>query len=207
MKLIISSTSPYARKIVILIKELGLESAFQFETLNPLKHSDALRKINPLSKVPALVTASGTLIVNSPVIARFIDDFAVSEHNKASLTRPSGIKLEQLMSLESLCDEMSVSAILWVMERARPREQQSDHWINRWQLGINTTLDYIEKIIETNSSQDETFHLGEIALVCALDYLAFRLGELNWLQQRPHLAAWLAIRHTRTSVIETKPAE
>jgi glutathione S-transferase len=54
MQLLYSTTSPYARKLRVIIAELGLGVTF-VETV-AMDNPPALRAANPLTKVPALIT-------------------------------------------------------------------------------------------------------------------------------------------------------
>lgn len=57
MKLIGSYTSPFVRKISILLLEKGIE--FEFVNEQPYNAENGVAQYNPLGKVPALVTDEG----------------------------------------------------------------------------------------------------------------------------------------------------
>ena len=57
MKLLASQTSPYARKLRVLAAELGLD--MPVVDTAPMEDGAALLAVNPLGKVPALVTGDG----------------------------------------------------------------------------------------------------------------------------------------------------
>src|SRR5690349_17625172 len=76
MQLIFAPPSPYSRKVRVMIAEKGLQQRFEFVQRAPFdKPADLLAK-NPLSKVPTLVTDSGEILFDSPVICEFIDGLA-----------------------------------------------------------------------------------------------------------------------------------
>jgi glutathione S-transferase len=47
--------------------------------------------------------------------------------------------------------------------------------------------------------------MAQIAVGCMLGWVDFRLGERNWRQGRPKLAAWEAAFAQRPSMLATKP--
>ncbi|MGC6745836.1 glutathione S-transferase N-terminal domain-containing protein [Escherichia coli] len=61
MKLVGSYTSPFVRKLSILLLEKGIT----FEFINELPHNadNGVAQFNPLGKVPVLVTEEGRMLV------------------------------------------------------------------------------------------------------------------------------------------------
>ena len=71
MKLVVSLTSPYARKIRIALAEKGLP--FTLEVDIPWLPETTVPSYNPLGKVPALVGDDGEVWYDSPVIALYLE--------------------------------------------------------------------------------------------------------------------------------------
>jgi len=71
MKLVGSKTSPYVRKIRVLLAEKQL--AFEFVEDNVWAPETKVPQWNPLIKVPALVLDDGEALFDSPVIAEYVD--------------------------------------------------------------------------------------------------------------------------------------
>lgn len=71
MKLIGSYTSPFVRKISVIL----LEKAIPFEFVNefPYHETNGVAQYNPLGKVPALVTDDGDCWYDSPIIAQYLE--------------------------------------------------------------------------------------------------------------------------------------
>ena len=79
MKLTFSPTSPYARKVRIAAIELGLVGKIEFvpTAVQPGKFNEEYsRDISPLRKLPALILDNGSTIVDSYVIAEYLDELA-----------------------------------------------------------------------------------------------------------------------------------
>ena len=78
MKLVISPASPFARKIRIAAMELGLFDKIEF--ISPIKaipvtpNDEYVQTVSPLRKIPALILDDGNVILDSYVIAEYLDE-------------------------------------------------------------------------------------------------------------------------------------
>ncbi|MCG8393274.1 MAG: glutathione S-transferase N-terminal domain-containing protein [Pseudomonadales bacterium] len=204
MKLFYSSTSPYARKVQMLAMELGIDAQLEQCELHPLKNARELATVNPLGKVPALVTPKGGLVVDSPVICAWLDNHAV-QLGKKTLLGESRERQQQIRELEALADGIMDPAFLLVMEAARPQQQQSTQWRQRWRDAIHRTLDYLDKERCRELSSGATVTLAELAMACALGYLDFRHTDMNWREGRADLSGWFDAIQQRHSFHATLP--
>ena len=202
MDLIVSPTSPFARKVQILAHEQGLASAITLRKLHPLEDAIELMAINPLGRVPALITDDQQLVVDSPVICSWLDNLAVAQ-GKASMLGGSREQQLGIQQGQALADGIMENAFLMVMERGRPDAQQSSFWQQRRTGAIARTLDYLEATLST--AIPDGVNLASIALACALGYLDFRHGSLPWRDGRPGLTAWFAQWESRESYRLTQP--
>lgn len=75
MKLIGSYTSPFVRKISILLLEKGIE--FEFVNEQPYNAENGVAQYNPLGKVPALVTDEGECWFDSPLLRSMSNSWAL----------------------------------------------------------------------------------------------------------------------------------
>ena len=71
MQLIGSTTSPFVRKIRVLLLEKSLP--FELVKESPWEPGNRVAEFNPLGKVPAFVTDEGEVLFDSPVIAAYVD--------------------------------------------------------------------------------------------------------------------------------------
>ena len=207
MTLFFSQTSPFARKVLICVKEQNLEDKVHMELVHPLKNTDQVRAVNPLGKVPALITGTGALIIESSLICQYLDDLAIQDFGeKMSLLKGKEISDNRIRQLEALSDGIMNVAYLLVMESLRSEKQQSEFWKQRWKDAIEHTLTYIEKKEFEQLDSDEN-HLGKIALASALGYLDFRLDSLNWRSGVSRLPSWFGDYSTRNSYQSTIPMD
>ena len=141
MKLIGSYTSPFVRKISILLLEKGIE--FEFVNEQPYNAENGVAQYNPLGKVPALVTDEGDYWFDSPIIAEYIELLGV-----APAMLPADPKTALVMKqIEALADGIMDAALTSVREQARPAAQQSENELLRQREKISRSLDMCEQLI------------------------------------------------------------
>ncbi|MEP3345033.1 MAG: glutathione S-transferase [Litoreibacter sp.] len=201
MKLFSSPTSPYVRKVLVLLRETGQMNDLEFDVVGgtPIDPGTMPRDLNPLGKIPALVLDAGQPIYDSRVICRFLDDRA-----KSGLYG-SGDNTWQRQTLEATADGILDAAILMVYEaRVRPEDKQYDDWIEAQWRKISTALDALEASW-MGMLNEADLHIGHIAVGCALGYLDLRSADRNWREGRPNLTAWEAEFAKRDSMVATVP--
>jgi glutathione S-transferase len=184
MKLHWSPRSPFVRKVMIVAHELGLADRLDCTrtVAATTKPHDVLMKDNPLSKLPTLVLADGTVIYDSPVICEYFD----SLHDGRKLF-PAAMP-ERLTALrwQALGDGMLDFLLLWRNELTRPA--QSEPHLNSYRIKRGKTLESLEA--EAAKLESTPFSIGHIAVGVALSYIDFRFEGDPWRQQHPKLAAW-----------------
>ncbi len=199
MKLYHSSTSPYVRKVMVLIAEAGVPGiATVAVSGTPVDPDLRLAESNPLGKVPALDRPDGPTLYDSRVICRFLDAQA-----GAGLYPPAP-RLWDTLTVEATADGILDAAVLMVYEtRVRPEANRYAPWVEGQWAKVDRALDVLEtRWIDHLSGP---LDIGQIATGCALGYLDFRLGSRNWRKTRPKLAEWEAQFAKRASMQATLP--
>jgi glutathione S-transferase len=191
MKLLASLTSPYARKLRVLAAELGLAMAV-IETA-PMDDGADLLDANPLGKVPALVLADGTALVDSRVITGYL--LAQSPAN--SLLAADGPAHWAGLTTEAIADGILDAAINLRFNAAQG--VTSGVWVERQQRAITRALAALPARI------GEGFGLAEICTVIACEYLDLRFPGIDWRGDAPALAALQARLTDRPSLRATRP--
>ncbi|MFZ3033186.1 MAG: glutathione S-transferase N-terminal domain-containing protein [Parvibaculum sp.] len=199
MKLFSSPTSPFARKVRVLIREKGATNVVPETTVSAMNDPEELLDVNPLGKVPALETAEGTTLFNSPLICQYLDETLPG----VKFFPPIGPDYWKVMRLLTIGDGISEAAFSLTMEKNRPDAERSSMWMGRWQRAITRSLDLLEK---EASDLQRPLNLGVISVGCALGYLDFRHGNLEWRNTRPALAAIAKEIFALPSFKETEPA-
>ena len=119
MKLIGSLTSPYVRKVRIVLAEKKIE--YEFVLDSPWTPESTVPKLNPLGKIPVLVLDDETTLFDSRVISEYLDN--VAPNNKL-MPAPNRERTE-VKRWEALADGICDAAALLFLEKKRPAKQQS----------------------------------------------------------------------------------
>ena len=105
MKLIGAFTSPYARKVRIVMAEKKLEYEFIEETV--WSETTRIHLSNPLGKVPCLVMEAGEAIFDSRVIVEYLDTLSPV----GKLIPPTGRERAEAKTWEALADGLIDASI------------------------------------------------------------------------------------------------
>jgi len=200
MKLIGTQTSPFVRKVRIVLAEKKIE--YDFEIGNPASEEVRLAQFNPLGKVPVLVLDDETPLFDSRVIVEYIDN--VTPNNK--LLSGSNRERTEVKRWEAVADGILDAAVTIVLENRRPKKEQSADWTERQQRKIARALEFIAHELGENAHCMGThFSLADVAVGTALGYLAFRFPEITWQESHANLARLYDKLMQRPSFIETLP--
>jgi glutathione S-transferase len=137
MKLIGSLTSPYVRKVRVVLAEKKIE--YEFELDSPWSPESNVPNINPLGKIPVLVLDEETTLFDSRVISEYLDN--VAPNNKL-MPAPNRERTE-VKRWEALADGICDAAALIFLEKKRPAERQDADWIARQESKLIRGLDYM----------------------------------------------------------------
>ncbi|MCP2002161.1 UNVERIFIED_ORG: glutathione S-transferase [Buttiauxella agrestis ATCC 33320] len=199
MKLIGNYTSPYVRKISVILLEKGI--TFEFVNDNPWISESTTPHYNPLGKVPALVTDEGEYWFDSPVIAEYLELLNIAP---TLIPREPQAAL-QMRQMEALADGIMDAALVSVRERQRPIEQQSEVELLRQREKISRGLTLLEQYAADKKLNAENLCVATIAVACAVGYLNFRRVSPGWCVERPHLVKLVEKLFERESFARTEP--
>jgi len=197
MKLLYQTHSPFARKTLVFAHEAGL--ANQIEVIHhetsPTQRNDQVFMLNPLGKVPVLISDDENTIFESSVICEFFESL-----NNGEELIPSGLP-ERLsaLKLQSIADGMSEAGILarWESPR-RPKQLRYPPYLNGQLRKISSAYTFIEEKLEL----PEKINIGHIALATAISWLEFREVALIP-RDCPRLLEWYNEFKHRDSMIST----
>jgi glutathione S-transferase len=202
MKLIGSLTSPYVRKVRVVLAEKKLDYNF---VLEDVWGSEAILAANPLGKVPVLVMEGAEAVFDSRVIVEYVDTLSPV----GKLIPASGRERVEVRTWEALADGMldaCVAARLEAMWAGRTDAQRCSAWIERQQVRIAATLKSISQGLGEKAYCVGThFSLADIAVGCALSYLDFRFPDNTWRTDYTNIARLADKLATRQSFIDTAP--
>lgn len=200
MKLYYSPTSPYARKVRTVVAEKQLGGLIEEIIVDVYADPPALTDCNPLGKIPALVSDEGLALFDSPVICAYLD--AHPQAQGPRLKPQSGPGQWSVARAEALADGVMDLGLNLTMERRKPEAEASPTSAKRWRGQLLRALDALPATLR---GLPEDVTLGHLAIACALGYVDFRHGDMNWRDGRGELAAWYETIAARPSLAATAP--
>ena len=201
IRLIGSLTSPYVRKVRVVMAEKKIE--FKLELEDVWAADSTIQASNPLGKVPCLIMEDGGAVFDSRVIVEYLD--AISPVGK--LIPGNGRERAEVRTWEALADGLLDASILVRLELTqRPLEQRSAAWIERQMGKVRAALEAMGAGLGDKPwCNGHAPTLADIAVGCALGYLDFRFPEIAWRESQPNLARLYDKLLARPSFAETAP--
>ena len=200
MQLIYAAASPFARKVRVLAAETGLLDRIELldTAVLPTTLNERVNALNPLGKIPVLLTDDDEALYDSRVICEYLDTL----HQGQKLL-PSDAARWQVLRLAALADGLMDAALLARYERGvRPAELQWAAWLDG-QLGkVQRALVELERHV---GQLQGALDLAQIGVACALGYLDFRFADLDWRAAHPGLADFQQAFAQRTSMQASTP--
>lgn len=182
MKLIGSHSSPFARKVRVVLAEKRIDYEFVIEI--PSSPDSRVQQYNPLGKIPVLVTEDGTNLFDSRVIVEYLD--SISPVTRL-IPEPARQRI-QVRRWEALADGILDACVLLVQESRRTPELQSEAVAARQKGKIERALaTAATELADRIWCAGEGYSLADIALGCALGFLDFRFPEYEWRTAYPNL--------------------
>ncbi|MDW3684187.1 glutathione S-transferase family protein [Cupriavidus sp. CV2] len=202
LNLFCSPRSPFVRRVMVAAHELGLAQDLHcIDTVVAMTGCHAgLMQINPLNKIPTLITEDGAALFDTVLICEYLDSVAAVP----SLFPQARTARLQSMRWHALGHGLTDLLVLWRNERNRPPAKQSGEVMRAWGSKASATLGRLQT--EVAALQAAPLSIGQIAVACALGYLDFRFEEMRWRDSVPVLGAWFDGFNQRASMQATLPA-
>lgn len=193
MQLFISSTSPFARLVRILLLEKQL--AHETVLVDPWSPPSALREANPACKVPVLID-QGVAISHSLMIVQYLE----SAYPERALPPASATETAQtamaFVALEAF-------ASLIIGRRSRADFDESPVGVRRRE-GLAEALRRLEAQLLA-PFEGGTPSLLQTLVVVLLEAVRFRFDDAPWVPAVPRLTALCTALGQRPSFQDTRP--
>jgi glutathione S-transferase len=203
MRLLGSLTSPYVRKVRIVLAEKKLDYKFELEDV--WSTDSKIAQANPLGKVPCLIMEGGEAVFDSRVIVEYVDTLSPV----GRLIPEKGRERAEVRTWEALGDGLLDAAILVRLEQTwngRTELQRSPAWTERQMGKVRAAVRAMSQGLgERPWAAGNHMTLADIAVGCALGYLDFRFPQLAWRGDYPNLAKLHDKLTQRTSFVDTAP--
>lgn len=200
MKLIGTLTSPYVRKVRIVLAEKKLEYELVLDDV--WGEGAQVPVFNPLGKVPCLIMDENGSLFDSRVIVEYLDTLSPV----GRLIPPSGRDRTAVKRWEAVADGvMDAATAARAEDTQRPAGQRNQAFKERQMGKIAAALDYMDADLG-----DQVFCVGvnlclaDIAVGSALGYLDFRFPDLDWRAQHDNLKRLYEKLDARPSFISTR---
>jgi glutathione S-transferase len=201
MKLIGSLSSPYVRKVRIVLAEKQLD--YQWLAEDVWAVDTTIQRSNPLGKVPCLILEDGRALYDSRVICQFLD----LQPPAHSLIPDADTPRTEVLRWEALADGVLDAGVLMRLEQTqREAAQRSDKWLTRQRGKVDQGLAVIAHDLDVRSwCVGEQLTLADMAVGAALGWFEFRLPEIAWRARYPQLGSYYNALMTRPSFQDTAP--
>jgi len=186
--------SPFGRKtkVTSLVQEIKLE-----EKIINVYEADFLDKHNPIRKIPTLVV-NKLSITDSDNICLYLD--SISKKNTLFPKKDYW----KIMSITSIANGLMESVLERRMESIRPDNEKSKNFINKQEIRIIRTINWLEN--NWNNYNENYLTMEQIAIACALDYAMFRFSD-KWRKDNPKLNKWFSNFNEKDFMKSTLPRE
>jgi glutathione S-transferase len=194
MRLLMTPTSPFARKVRMFAQEKGID--LPIEDTPPHAPGSPVPAANPLVQVPTLLLDDGQAVFDSRVIVTYLDLLAPEP-----VLLPADAQARiAVLQWEALADGIADATVLWMLEQRRTPPEPA--WTRRQVVKIEGGLAVAERAVQASPFLvGDRLTLADLALVAAIGYVALRrpVDLAAW----PALQTWYARLHDRPSVRDT----
>lgn len=196
MKLLGTHTSPYVRKVRLVLLEKNIPHTYLIDP--PREPGSQVARVNPLGRIPALILDDQTCVFDSPVIAEYIDTL---NDSPILIPRTDALARMRVKRWEALADGIMDSAVAVRTESIRPADKQEISNIGLHNNAITRALAYASDQLGIREwCEGAAITLADLALMSVLIYLDLRQAERDWRGAHPNLAAWFMRMSERASV-------
>ncbi len=168
--------SPFARRVGVTLKLLGVP--FELRTTAPSTHGPALRRVNPVGRVPALILEDGEVLIDSAMILDHLDELAGPARALTPARGAERRRVNRLVALALGACEKYVASYYEVSKR--PPEKLHQPWRDHLDGQVATAL----AALDAEAAGANPWFLGErltqadVTTACAVLSMRFDMPEL-----------------------------
>jgi glutathione S-transferase len=199
MKLFLNKTSPYARLVLVTAIEAGLSERVELMWTEPWNDPPELLALNPLAKVPALLTDDGVALIESSAICDYLITLARREDLLPSETAARTDTLRRL-GLGRAAIDCAFGAVI----QRRFSDGNTTALAQRWLNALPRAAVELDGLSGSRLDVRQP-DLGDLAVTVAFDYVGFRLPEIAWRERAPALAKFVDRVTIRKSFTNSRP--
>jgi glutathione S-transferase len=194
--------SPYTRRVGIALHLLGLP--FTRNTNSVFANAEAMRRINPLGRVPALILDDGDVLIDSGAILDHLDEGVGVER---TLLPASGAGRRAALRTIALATGGMDKAVSIVYERVlRPPQKLHAPWLERCQMQLAGSLAALEGLPPFDSLTTGRHPQAEITTACLVAFLKLRVPDAFQPDRWPRLEAMATRAELHPAFIAARPS-
>ena len=202
MQLIGQYDSPYVRRIAVTLHLQGLP--FTRNPLSVFADAEAMRRINPLGRVPSVVLDDGEVLIDSAAILDHLDE--VVGPARALVPREGAERRRVLQIVALATGTMDKAIAISVEQLLRPAVKQHPEWLDRCRLQLATGLAALESTPCTPWLTGERMTHADIATACLIGYLRLRVPDAFAASRFPVLEQLSAACEARPEFVAARPS-
>jgi glutathione S-transferase len=192
--------SPFVRRVAISLRVLGF--AYEHDTRSVFADFDAMRRVNPLGRIPSLVLDDCEVLIDSAAILDWLDQSAGPER---ALIPVAATERRQVLRRMALATGVIDKAGAAAYERLiRPAAYRWPEWIERC---LTQATGALEALAAEQWPASARLDQAEITAACMLRYLQIAVPDVLPAKRYPSLDALSARCEARPEFSATCPAD
>lgn len=192
--------SPYVRRVAVSLHLLGV--AYAHDTRSVFADFDAVRRVNPLARIPSLTLDDGETLIDSTAILDWLDQSVGPER---ALIPPSGSDRRRALQRIALATGVIDKAGAAAYERLiRPPAYRWPDWIDRCRTQATGAL---EALAAEDWPATARLDQAQVTTACMLRYLQMTDPDLLPAGRYPSLEALSSRCEALPAFMATYPAD
>jgi glutathione S-transferase len=175
MMLIGMFDSPFVRRVAVSMTLLDIP--FEHRNWSVGKDFEAIRRYNPLGRVPTLVLDDGESLMESSAILDYVDELVGAGR---ALLPPAGAERRAALRLMSIASGAAEKGVLQVYEKAfRPEDKRHPPWVERCATQMHAGLAELERAaVQATEGWLVGSHItqADITATCVFSFVSQALG-------------------------------
>ena len=165
--------SPVTRRVAVALHHYGMP--FTRDTRSIFGDAQAVSKISPLTRIPALVLDDGEVLIDSAAILDYLDEQA----GDAALIPSSGSARRLVLQMTALAQGTleKVAAVVYERHFHSP-EHRSTAWLERCLGQARAGLDELTRRLAAPYACGPTLSHADVMITTLIWYMQDRMGEV-----------------------------
>jgi glutathione S-transferase len=165
--------SPVTRRVAVALHHYGLP--FTRDTRSIFGEAEAIGKVSPLARIPALVLDDGEVLIDSAAILDHLDQLV----GDRALCPASGPSRRRVLQMTALAQGTLEKAAAVVYERHfHNAASQSDEWISRCLGQTRAGLDELTRRLGAPYACGPSLSHADVMIATLIWYMQDRMGDV-----------------------------